>query len=163
VPTPDPVPVGENFERIATTHLYMTDVQSDDHGNTVQQATELTAANTDLPGRIETAGDTDVFAVTAAESGVLVVRVSNLAFAMEPRLRLLAADGTTERASVTWSGSGYLWVSVPVQAGETLYAEVTHLDTTADMGIYEISAGSPLDGESSLTAAERVYLPLIQR
>jgi hypothetical protein len=163
VPTPDPVPVGENFERIATTHLYMTDVQSDDHGNTVQQATELTAANTDLPGRIETAGDTDVFAVTGAESGVLVVRVSNLAFAMEPRLRLLAADGTTERASVTWSGSGYLWVSVPVQAGETLYAEVTHLDTTADMGIYEISAGSPLDGEGSLTAAERVYLPLIQR
>jgi hypothetical protein len=144
-------------------YFYVIGVQADDHGNTIQQATELAANNVDVPGRIEAAGDVDVFAITAAQSGKLVIRVSDLAFGMSPRLRIVAADGTTELANVTVSGEAYLWTEITLQEGETIYAEVTHRDAAADHGTYAISAGHPLAGEFGTTSTVQIYLPIIQR
>lgn len=146
---PDPTPVGENFMRVAQTHVQVTGVRADDHGDTPPTATHLFADNTDIPGRIDRPGDKDVFTLTASSDGQIVVRISGLALGMEPVLRLLAADGTTMLEEVTFAPDkqDYMYTLQAVKAGEVRYAEVSHLDGTATSGHYTVSAGPALSRE----------------
>jgi hypothetical protein len=164
---PTPRPVGENLMRHARVHISVTDVRADDHGNTPQTATRLFMDNTDVAGYIEKAGDTDVFSMTVESTGTVVVRITDLAFDMQPRLRLLAADGTTEIANADMTSSEqeeYLALSLEGQPGEHLYAEVSHGAPNTSGGIYVISAGEPLINEEAETEnTNTVYLPLIKR
>lgn len=153
--------LGENFQRTLVATFYMAGLQADDHGDTAASATPLLSNNSDVAGSIDLAGDRDRFRLTAERNGTFVVRVSDLALDMYPRLRLLAADGQTERSSHTWTGSGYLWTSFTLAAGETLYAEVSHYDANAVGGLYKISVGPPLVGEA--IRGSSVYLPLVRR
>ncbi len=158
---PPPEPVHEDFAVVAELEIIVTGTQADDHGDTPQTATALDSTNENMVGKIDRPGDRDFFRISAEQTGRLVVRVSGLAFGMHPRLRILAANGTTERASVTWSGTGYLWAEVDVQAGDLLYAEVRHQDANAQGGIYTISAGAPIVSEQQRSFG--VYLPLVRR
>ena len=150
VPVPASVPIRENFERFARIQVNPVNVRADDHGNTPLDATTLPTDNTDIPGRIDYPNDLDVFAVHASGSGELVLRVSNLALGMDPKLRILASDTTTvlAEADVSTSGTdkGYLAVSLTVAAGEMVFAEVSHR-SAGSQGTYEISAGSPVAGD----------------
>ncbi|RRR73443.1 MAG: hypothetical protein EI684_08725 [Candidatus Viridilinea halotolerans] len=158
---PAPQPIAADFTAVAEVEFTVMGTQADDHGDTAQTATNLPSNNDDLAGKIDRPDDLDLFRITATEAGRLVVRISDLAFGMQPRVRILAADGTTERANVTWSGTGPLVAEVLVQAGDLIYAEVSHVDANAVGGIYNISVGSPLEGESSRDYG--VYLPLVRR
>ena len=150
VPLQSPIPVGENFERFARIQVNVANVQPDDHGNTPQDATILPADNTDVPGKIDYQNDVDAFAVNVSSTGELVVRVSNLALGMDPKLRVLASDTTTILAEgdLTTNGTdkGYLALLITVNAGETIYAEVSHR-SAATGGAYEISAGSRVSSD----------------
>ncbi|WP_124681864.1 carboxypeptidase regulatory-like domain-containing protein [Candidatus Viridilinea mediisalina] len=158
---PAPIPISDDFAVIAEMVIIVSGTQADDHGDTPQSATLLEHNNHDLVGKIDRAGDRDLFRIEATQAGRVVVRVSDLAFGMLPRLRILAADGTTERANVTWSGIGYLWAEVSVEEGGTIYAEVSHTDSSAATGIYKISAGAAIS--SDVSNSVNVYLPLIRR
>lgn len=146
---PDPKPVGENFMRVAQIRVQITGVRADDHGDTPQAATQLFADNTDISGRIDRAGDKDVFGIPAPSDGQVAVRISSLALDMLPRLRLFAADGSTVLKEVEFvpDKQEYLYTLQSVKAGDMLYAEVSQLDETAPSGRYAISAGPALSQE----------------
>lgn len=138
-----PIPVAENFQRSVKAQLIVENVQSDDHGDTPADATALPDDNTDIPGKIDFEGDLDVFVVNASVTTELVLRISNLALGMDPRLRVLASDTVTVLAdgdlTTNASKNGYLYLPISVNAGDTIYAEISH--RSAGTGTYEISAG----------------------
>ncbi|MFV9506446.1 MAG: carboxypeptidase-like regulatory domain-containing protein, partial [Oscillochloridaceae bacterium umkhey_bin13] len=158
---PPPVLINDRFDVETELTVIVTGVQTDDHGDTAATATALATTNQDTSGSIDRAGDRDLFTLTPTTSGRLVVRLSNLAFNLQPRLRILAADGRTELATRSGSGTEPLWVEVRVQAGQRLYAEVSDQRSGAFGGFYQISAGASLVSEPSAT--RDVYLPLIRR
>jgi hypothetical protein len=157
-------PVADNFLAIATTVITVSQVQADDHGNTPAAASDLEATNVPLPGRIDYAGDIDVFMTTITQTGTLILRLTNLALDMQPKIRIVASDGTTVREEFTpaFSTDQYFFTEVDGNANETLYVEVEHQDPDATTGIYEISMGPSLEtgGEPG---AFTVYLPLVLR
>jgi len=146
---PDPTPVGENFMRVAQTRVQVTGVRADDHGNTPQAATHLFADNTDIPGRIDWAGDKDVFSIPAVADGQIAVRISSLALDMQPGLRLFAGDGSTilKEVELVPDEQEYIYTLQSVNAGNILYVEVSHLDETIPTGRYVVSAGPALTRE----------------
>jgi len=152
IPFPPPVPIAENFQRAARLQVTVVGVASDDHGNTQNDATFLPLDNSDLPGRIDYSNDVDVFAVRTSVAGEVMVSVSNLALGMNPRLRILAADGVTVLdegdLSTRATPRGYLAVPVHVNAGETIYAEVSHQGSEYG-GRYYISAGQRISGDGA--------------
>ncbi len=161
---PDPVSITETFDVQVEMSVQITGVRPDDHADTTVAATALSVDNMDVAGKIDAAGDKDLFRIMVTESGKLVIRITNVAFGMQPRLRLLAADGSTElaRGELTSPESGtYLFVTRAVAVGETLYAEVSHYDPTTVGGLYMISAGVPLVTER--VANGSIYLPLVIR
>jgi hypothetical protein len=166
VEEPDPIPISEHFVRTAEKQVSITGIQADDHGDVPQSATELFLNDSGTPGQIDSAGDIDLFRVTASSTDTLVFRVHSLAMEMLPQFRLLAEDGVTELERAEFMPADdkpYLWVSHDLQPDTTVYIEISHRDADAETGLYEVSAGLPLSGEVSDVKTETVFLPLIQR
>ena len=157
-------PITDSFEVFAELTVQVTGTQADDHGDTSATATTLATGGTDVAGQIDHANDRDLFRITVASAGKLALRVTNLALGMQPQVRLLAADGTTELARGNLSTSAtpdYLLLTQMVAAGTTVYVEVTHSDPAATQGIYRISAGTLLDNEGVNVGT--VFLPMLMR
>ena len=142
-------PITENFTRNASVQLVVSGVVPDDHPNSAP-GTPVTPDNSDVPGRIEVSGDVDVFTVPTTGLDHLIFRVTGLALGMEPRLRILDVDGTTEivAASVNdlVNGEAYLALAVPVDGRTALHAEVSHAN--GDTGMYQFSAGDRIFSDS---------------
>ncbi|MFQ3630710.1 carboxypeptidase regulatory-like domain-containing protein, partial [Roseiflexus sp.] len=155
---PAPQPVTDPFVVNAQIIVSVSGVQNDDHGDNTSNASILTANNQSQWGRIERPGDRDLFQITAPNDMLLVVRVTNLAMGMEPKLRLLAADGQTELASVTGNTvtRQYPFITYRLTSGSTLYAEVSHQNPSASQAVYQISAGAPV-----ISDQWQLYLPLV--
>lgn len=158
--TPSFDPVGVNFTATATSTIKILGVQTDDHGDTPETATLAVADNVDVPGRIDRAGDADIFKVIPADTGWLSIRVSNLGLGMEPQIRLLATNGTTVLGdfTVTPTATSYFFTWLEATAGQPFYIEITHVDSNAVEGYYDVSVGQPLSNEHN-----DLYLPLVIR
>jgi len=148
-PAPVFPPITENFTRNASMQLVVSGVVPDDHPN-LAPGTPVTPNNSDVPGRIEVSGDVDVFTVGTAGLDHLIFRVTGLALGMEPRLRILDEDGTTEIVAATINdlvnGEDYLALAVPVEGRTELHAEVSHANSGT--GMYQFSAGKPILSDS---------------
>ncbi|MBI3926363.1 MAG: VWA domain-containing protein [Armatimonadetes bacterium] len=113
-------PVNEDFERAQNFSFQVQGVQADDHGNVVGTATALTADNSGVtPGRIDSAGDVDMFAITVpAALGQVAIRLGALGGGLNPVFRVLGPDGVTELARGTAAdiptAIGYLVLTVNV-------------------------------------------------
>ena len=159
IPLPPPAPVSADFAVWATLQVTVSGVVADDHGNAPGSARLITADNMPWTGRIDRAGDKDVFRLATLDSGVTYVRVSNLALGMNPRLRVFGPDGKTVlfTAGLDDSVSEYPFIPLlGVAPGTTVYVEVSHASATASDGLYEISAGAQLTSD---TSRFRIFLP----
>ena len=153
-----PMPVVENFTVSAQTTVVVSGVRSDDHGNDPGTASLLNTDNLDQWGHIEQPGDRDLFRITVAQDMTIVVRVTDLAAGMQPRLRLLAGDGTTPVPALSLA-KNYPALVYTARAGSVIYAEVSHVDPAASGGVYRISAGSAIASDG----LNQVYIPLVKR
>jgi calcium-activated chloride channel regulator 4 len=150
---PPPVfpPIVENFTRTASTQALVSGLVTDDHPDSAP-GTSVAPNNGDVPGRIEVSSDIDVFTVVTAGLDHLIFRVTGLALGMEPRLRILEEDGTTEIVTATIDqlvdGAAYLAVAVPVSGNADLHAEVSH--ATGGTGMYQFSAGQRIFSDPPL-------------
>jgi tripartite motif-containing protein 71 len=153
-----PVPVVENFTVSAQTTVVVNGVRSDDHGNDPGTASLLNTDNLDQWGHIEQPGDRDLFRITVAQDMTIVVRVTDLAAGMQPRLRLLAGDGTTPISALSLA-KNYPALVYTARAGSVIYAEVSHVDPAASGGVYRISAGSAIASDG----LNQVYIPVAIR
>jgi hypothetical protein len=162
--TPTTTPVSETFTVTASTQVTITGWQPDDHGDSPPAATLLAPDNARVAGRIDRAGDVDVFQVTPEISETLVLRLGSVALGLSPRLRVLAADGTTvlHTFNLPSQGDEYFLTRLPVEAGVPFYVEVTDQNAGAAGGLYEISIGAPLDTFRE-QATVSLFLPLIRR
>jgi calcium-activated chloride channel regulator 4 len=146
--------VSQKFSRSAQTQVTVQGFKADDHGNTIAAATAVSANNTDTPGRIDYAGDVDVFAI-AVPSGLseMVFRVTDLALGMDPKLTILDPAGTPIGQPVTLangnSRAGYAYVRVPTAGNTSLYAKVEHV-SAAKTGTYRFSAGPAIATDNPL-------------
>lgn len=142
---PEAQPVGESFYVVANTSVTVSDIRSDDHGNTIDAATILLTANTDTTGRIDYVTDIDVFEVTPLVNHKLVLRLSGFAFDMQPSVYILDSDGKTrDTFQFIPEKNQYFFTSLRGKANQTFYIAVQHLDPNATGGIYDISIGSAL-------------------
>jgi tripartite motif-containing protein 71 len=153
-----PMPVVENFTVSAQTTVVVSGVRSDDHGNDPGTASLLNTDNLDQWGHIEQPGDRDLFRITVSQDMTIVVRVTNLAAGMQPRLRLLAGDGTTPISALSLA-KNYPALVYTARAGSVIYAEVSHVDPAASGGVYRISAGSAIASDG----LNQVYIPVAIR
>jgi len=145
-------PVTENFSRSAYLQVTVEGLQADDHGNNAGTSTQLNTESVDVPGKIDYAGDLDMFSLDVPSGmDTLVVRVTDHALGMESRLRIFSSDGVIVIAEKTLApaslGIEYVLVKIDVNEGDRLYAEVSHVNTTANTGTYNISAGTLLASE----------------
>jgi tripartite motif-containing protein 71 len=153
-----PMPVVENFTVSAQTTVVVSGVRSDDHGNDPGTASLLNTDNLDQWGHIEQPGDRDLFRITVSQDMTIVVRVTNLAAGMQPRLRLLAGDGTTPISALSLA-KNYPALVYTARAGSVIYAEVSHVDPAASGGVYRISAGAAIASDG----LNQVYIPVVIR
>lgn len=157
--------VGENFDVTATTSVFINNVTADDHSDLISDATTLLTNNSDLTGQISKPRDKDLFKVVPSESGKLVVRITDLALGIVPSMRLI--DQAGDEISVHGfdsENSDYLFTELMVIADVPFYVEVSDGNFSAEGGIYNISAGSPLENELMAEQPDfTVYLPLILR
>ncbi len=146
---PEPQPVGENFYAVANTAIIASNVLDDDHGNTTTDATTLFLDNVNVTGRIDYADDVDMFEVTSLAKGKMTLRVSNMAFDMQPKIRILRADGTTiiDEFDIPLEENQYFFTTLKAKAGETFYVAISHLDSRATMGLYDVSIGLALPND----------------
>ena len=161
---PTSSPITDTFDITSELSIQVTNMQADDHGDTSSTASTLVPNSLAMAGQIDRAGDRDVFRITATNTDTLAVRVTDLAWGMQPQVRLLAADGMTELAKVDFSTLGsanYLLLTRTVAAGEMIYVEITHQNSAATQGFYRVSAGALLTSEVS--SMNSVYLPMIVR
>ena len=123
----------------------MSNVAADDHGDTPAAATDLSNANQSVAGRIDFAGDKDVFAFRPLDGLRTIVRITDRALGIKPVLRVLAQDGQTVLFEGDLASSDQDFVYAVLEnrsAGTTLYAEVRDEDAGAVGGLYEISVGA---------------------
>ncbi|MDX1415909.1 MAG: choice-of-anchor X domain-containing protein [Candidatus Promineifilaceae bacterium] len=153
-------PVGENFHRGATLFIEVENHMGDDHGDAPVTATPLEPDNVDIPGRIDFAGDEDLFMITPIQDGQLVVRVTGLGQEMEPRMRVLEEDCSTLIEEVEYvPGSGvYPFTLLEVIADVPICIEVSHIDPNATRGLYYVSSGAVLESEKENNT---LYLPIL--
>jgi Tol biopolymer transport system component len=159
VPLPPPAPVSADFTAWTTLQVTVSGVTADDHGNAPGSARPIAADNAPWAGKIDKAGDKDVFRLTTLSSGVTYVRVSNLALGMNPRLRVFGPNGTTVLFSAGLDSSLSEYPFIPltgVTPGTTVYVEVSHAAATAAGGLYEFSAGPKLPSD---ILRFRIFLP----
>jgi hypothetical protein len=163
VPLAPPVPAPA-FLLTKSLQIAVGNVAADDHGDTPAAATPVVADNTPAAGKIDHAGDVDVFALTTLGGGEQTyVRVTDLALGMHPRLRVFAADGTTVLFDATFAPAlnAYLFIHLSgAPAGTTVYAEVSDAQGTVG-GLYNFSAGARL--ASDVHSGHVRYLPLVAR
>lgn len=143
-------PVGENFYAVGDTTVFLRDVIPDDHANVITEATMLSTDNVDTPGRIDYAADLDMFEILSLSEGKLILRVSDLAFDMQPTVKIWKNDGATliKELDLDLNSEGYLFIPLDFEAGEPLYAAVSHLDPNAKRGFYKISVGPALPNDT---------------
>ena len=144
-------PITEEFERTASLQVTVQGVVADDHGNTPFAATWITVDNTDTSGRIDYAGDVDVFTFTVPAGVTQVnVRVTDCSPEMDPKLTLIDSDATTELATGTLetarTAGGYVLLTASAAQWTTLYAQVAHTATDGT-GTYRVSAGLVLGSD----------------
>ena len=148
-----PAPVAEDFMRFARLQVTTSGMASDDHGNDPDHATAIQPNNSDNIGKIDAAADKDVFSFTNP-AGLTVVRVTDFALGMSPKLRIIGPDKTTVLAegdvNTSPTTNGYLALAVATNVGDTLYAEVSDTNSAAVGGTYALSAGSSIPGDFSV-------------
>ena len=163
VPLQEPVLVDEPFLLTQSLQVSVSHVQADDHGNIPDEATPITSDNVSYPGKIDYAGDLDVFQFTTTGSSVNYVRVTNLALGANPKLRIFGTNKTTLLFSKALDPdkSEYLFVPLPgVASGTTLYAEVSDQSAASSGGFYEVSAGPRLSSDEYFD--KPLFMPMIR-
>jgi calcium-activated chloride channel regulator 3/4 len=152
VPNPDPVPLGEAFERAAAVQVEVRSVQIDDHGDTPSAATLFDADGTGVDGRIDFEGDIDFFSLIAPPGETTLTARVHPVGALAPIFRVYDTDGVTvlaggDTSELTLSVSGYYYVSFAVDEGEQYFLSVHDEDSAAVGGHYAVSAGldAPFD------------------
>jgi hypothetical protein len=155
---PADVPVGEDFTRSTRLQVMVSGVVPDDHGNTPGTATPIGVDNQDHDGRIDFVGDVDAFRIDGAStSQSLMVRVTNLALGMDPKLVLLGSDMTTTLSQGTLEDNaaprGYLVLKV-ARPTNPMYALVSNL--TTGTALYSVSAGAEIGVEGSGASLLRI-------
>jgi hypothetical protein len=163
VPIQEPVPITENFTASKTMQVSISNVVSDDHGNTPEESTVITTNNNSIPGKIDYTGDRDVFQVTTLSSGTTYVRVDNLALGMNPRIRVIGSDMSTILfdANLESSLGKYLYIPLSnVLPNTIVYVEVSDVSDMASGGLYEFSAGQGLASDRPNSS---LYLPTVIR
>lgn len=146
---PEPQPVGENFFAVANAAVSVESVKEDDHGNVITNATTLSTDNVDITGRIDYAADIDMFEVTPSTKEKLVLRISGLAFDMQPRIRVLGSEGINviKEEGFVPEGNQYFFTNLRGKNNKTLYIAVSHLDSSVATGVYDISIGPALPND----------------
>ncbi|PDW01369.1 VWA domain-containing protein [Candidatus Viridilinea mediisalina] len=169
-------PVEGNFQRFATTSVFVSGGQEQDHADDFENATVVQPNNTPVVGRIDFAGDIDTFRVDVPSnfSGELVLRMDNLALGMDPFVFAFANDDSWELSKIfdtEPTSNDVLVLTLPPSAGKTIYIMVMHLDPNATEGWYDLSVGPPIVGERISdpinakpdVSQETVFLPLVVR
>lgn len=153
VPPPAEILVGEPFVRTATLGFVVTNLLQDDHGNVFVEATPVPFTNADVPGRIDTPADTDVFSFTVPPArGVLtrdvVLRLTSVSGSGTPQFRLFDTDGTTQLSIGNVGPSGYLRIRRMLSVGGTYFASVTPGSADART-TYSFSVGPPIPSDTT--------------
>ena len=160
VPLPPPEPVGENFHLSKTIQISISNFAPDDYGDVIANAHPLEPTNVDLPGRIDSVGDLDVFKLTTLLDESTIVRVTGLALDMNPRLRLFDASGTLlSEHTLNPALGAYLYVNLGTALqGSVVYVELSDVNPNAAQGLYRISAGTRLASDRPNHSA---FLPIV--
>lgn len=153
VPRPADQPLAEPFVRTAQLGFFISNLFDDDHGNTFLEATNTPFTNADVPGRIDTPTDTDVFAFTVPPArGVaardVVLRVSGVSGSGIPTFRLLDIDGTTVLATAGIGPSGYLQIRRNLVVGGRYFASVSP-GSSPPRTTYSFSVGGGIPSDAS--------------
>ena len=102
-------------------------------------------------GRIDYAGDVDVFAITPSFSGDMTIRALKIYSGMQPGLKIYDSTGTTVlkdcRIDQAGMDRGRLACIITAQTGKTVYAEVRQLDNVIGGG-YTMSAGATIEADN---------------
>lgn len=159
VPMSEPISVNQNFSVSKTLQILVSNVVADDYGNTPAAAYTIVPDNTSYPGKIDSAGDKDVFKLETTNTGITAVRVTGLALGMKPHLRIVAADQTTVlfNANLDPTKEYLLIPLLGLQPGTTVYAELSDQSSTASGGLYEFSSGEKLGSDPF----HLLFLPMI--
>lgn len=150
VPMPSPNPYATDFVINDTLEVLVTNVSTDDHGNVPSTARSMVANNEPMAGKIEKAGDKDVFRLQTLPDRTTYVRVTNLALGMNPRIRVLDSDGKTVLFERRHDANISTYPFIPlfgVEPGSIVYVEVSQAAGTASGGLYEFSAGQKLSSD----------------
>jgi hypothetical protein len=155
-------PVGENFSASAATTITVSGFADDDHSDQPQSATTLPSNNLSKLGRIDQAGDVDMFKGTLLADGLQVFRLSEFAQGMQPRIRFwdTSSGALLGDFSFTPDPGYYYIIYITGQAGASFYAGISHSDSGASSGLYHAGFGPPLTGE---LVNNDIYLPLAVR
>ncbi len=159
--------VETQFVEEASTIIEISGFTADDHDNSATGGTAMTADDADIFGRIDYAGDVDVFEITPTQTDKLTIWLYQLGLGMEADIRFYAADGT----SLINFGQFTPTPEIPVYEkeldatqNEKIYVEIRHKSSDATKGLYTISAGQGLEEEVSPPDPDTaVYLPFIRR
>ncbi len=160
-----PYPVAQDMQAEAFTIVTISGYKNDDHGDFPELATFLAPDNTRYAGRIDRAGDLDVFRFDLPATGALMLRVSELALDMQPRIRVFEADGLTVLGEYEMAPDAetYFLVELVGDPGEPIFVEIHDKDVGASGGLYKISAGEALPNEvddpGDLDGL--IYLPIV--
>lgn len=122
-----------------------TVASADDHGDDFQGASPIVLDDVPTEGRIDVAGDIDMFRIDPAAGGAGEIRIGLIrGFAeMKPFLALYDSDGKL----ITWrddpSGSTAVGIDIRIEKDDLLYASVE--DTGAGTGAYQLRVFTPND------------------
>jgi hypothetical protein len=155
-------PVGENFTANASTTITISGFAADDHSDQSQSATSLLSDNMAKLGRVDRAGDVDMFEGTLLGDGLQVFRLSSFALGMQPRIRFWDTSSGALLGDFTFTPDpGYYYIFyITGDAGASFYAGISHSNANATTGMYKVSFGLPLTGE---LINNDIYLPLALR
>jgi hypothetical protein len=158
---PSPTPVGEAFSQTAAVDLTISGFVAGSEGQV--EPIPVTADNSNYPGLIDSAGDVDSFTFTAGAGGPLVVRVTDLALGMQPRIRLYrgAPPALAGEFAPNLQGDAYFLTRIEAGAGENFLVEVEDQDPAASGGLFNLSVGPALADPNE--AGSRLYLPFVMR
>lgn len=148
VETPPDIPIGEDVERVYSLQITIEGVVDDDHGDDFSTATDVTADNSDKPGKIEILGDIDFFRVNLPDPSApeVVFRVTQLSPDMLPVLAVYDENGVLLQEEVYTSGDNYIFISIEPNGKNVFYASVRYRDNN-DTGTYYFSAGSEIGSD----------------
>lgn len=151
--------VGAGFTAVGSTTVTISGYTGDDHSNLFTGATLLSSDNVAKQGQINGAGDKDMFKGTLISKGTYVFRLTNLALNIRPRIRIWSADGQRLLGDFTIDPEPgyYYFLYITGAAGASFIAELSHADSQATGGLYDVSFGLPMTGEASTGSI--IFLP----